>query len=96
MRPSHRWVVGRIVNTESTLQRRAFRLASSISSFRTLKWRTGSAILKALSVSIVLTQPSCRLVIQPRMKSSTPVLALRSLPALEVIGSDSGLVAHAT
>jgi hypothetical protein len=48
-----------------------------------------------LSVSIVLTQPSCRLVIQPCMKSSTSVLALRSLPALEVIGSFD-LVAQAT
>jgi hypothetical protein len=46
-----------------------------------------------LSVSIVLTQPSCRLVIQSCMKSSTSVLALRSLPALEVIGSNSDLVA---
>ena len=63
---------------------------------RPLKWRPGSAILKALPVSIVLTQPSCRLVIQSCMKSSTSVLALRSLPALEVIGSDSDLVAQAT
>jgi hypothetical protein len=30
------------------------------------------------------------------MKSSTSVLALRSLRALEVIGSDSDLVAQAT
>jgi hypothetical protein len=30
------------------------------------------------------------------MKSSTSVLALRSLPALEAIGSNSGLVAPAT
>jgi hypothetical protein len=58
--------------------------------------RTDSAILKLLPVSIVLTQPSCRLVIQPCMKSSTSVLALRSLRALEVIGSDSDLVAQAT
>jgi hypothetical protein len=63
---------------------------------RPLKWRNGSAILKPLSVSIVLTQPSCRLVIQPCMMSSSPGLALRSLPALEVIGSDSDLVAQAT
>jgi hypothetical protein len=34
--------------------------------------------------------------LQPCMKSSTSVLALRSLPALEVIGSDSDLVAQAT
>jgi hypothetical protein len=61
-----------------------------------LKWRSGDAILKPLSVSIVLTQPSCRLVIQRCMKSSTSVLALRSLPALEAIGSNSGLVAPAT
>jgi hypothetical protein len=47
-----------------------------------------------LSVSIVLTQPSCRLVIQPCMESSASALALRSLPALEVIGSDSDLVAR--
>jgi hypothetical protein len=50
---------------------------------------------EAALVSIVLTQPSCRLVIQPCMKSSASVLALRSLPALEVIGSDSDLVAQA-
>jgi len=61
-----------------------------------LKWRIGGAILKPLSVSIVLTQPSCRRVIEPCMKSSTSVLALRSLPALEAIGSNSGLVAPAT
>jgi hypothetical protein len=62
-----------------------------------LKWRTGSAILKPLSVRIVLTQPSRRLVVKPGVKSSTvSVLALRSLPALEVIGSDSDLVAQVT
>jgi hypothetical protein len=38
----------------------------------------------------------CRLVITPGMKSSSPELALRSLPALETIGSDSDLVAQAT
>ena len=86
----------RDVKTESTRKWRACRLAPPISSYRPLKGRTGSAILKSLSVSIVLTQPSCRLVIQPCMKSSTPVLALRSLPALEAIGSDSDLVAQAT
>jgi hypothetical protein len=53
---------------------------------RSLKWRSLSGILKSLCVSIVLTQPSCRLVIQSCIKSSTSVLALRSLPALEVIG----------
>ena len=35
-----------------------------------------------------------RRVIPPSMKSSPPGLALRSLPALEVIGSDSDLVAR--
>ena len=85
----------RDVKAESTPKCRAFRLASPISSYRPLKWRMASAILESLSVSIVLTQPSCRLVILPCMKSSTSVLALRSLPALEVIGSFD-LVAQAT
>ena len=61
---------------------------------RRLKWRNRSGILKPLSVSIALTPPSCRFVVKPCMKSSTSVLALRSLPALEVIGSDSDLVAR--
>jgi hypothetical protein len=56
----------------------------------------GNGSLLPDPVSIVLTQPSCRLVTQPCMKSSTSVLALRSLRALEVIGSDSDLVAQAT
>jgi len=38
----------RDVKTESTPKCRAFRLASPISSYRPLKWRTGSAILKSL------------------------------------------------
>ena len=51
-----------------------------------LKSRIRGAILNTLSVSIALTQPSCRLVIQPYMKSSvSSALALRSLPALEAI-----------
>jgi hypothetical protein len=45
----------RDVKTESTQKCRAFRLASPISSYRPLKWRTASAILKSLSVSIALT-----------------------------------------
>src|ERR1700674_3632638 len=38
----------RDVKTESTPKCRAFRLASPISSYRPLKWRTGSAILDSL------------------------------------------------
>jgi hypothetical protein len=51
-----------------------------------LKSRIRDAILKTLLVSIALTQPSCRLVIQQYMKSGAPsALALRSLPVLEAI-----------
>jgi len=87
----------RAVKTESTPYRCAFRLAPAIQSVRPLKSRTRSGILKPRSVRIVLTQPSRRLVVKLSVKSSTAlVLALRSLPALEVIGSDSDLVAPAT
>ena len=86
----------RYVKTESTSKCRAFRLAPSISAYRPLKWRTGSAILKSLvrehrahTVFMSTGHPAS-------MKSSTSVLALRSLRALEVIGSDSDLVAQAT
>src|SRR6202521_3376411 len=47
----------RDVKTESTPKRRACGLAPPISSYKPLKWRTASAILKPLAVSIVLTQP---------------------------------------
>ena len=60
---------------------------------KSLKPRIGGAILNPLSVRIALTQPSCRRVIRPCMKSSSPELALRSLPAIEAIGSDSDFVA---
>ena len=43
-------------------------------------------------VRIVLTQPSCSLATS-RMKSNTSVLALRSLPASEATGSNSGVIA---
>src|SRR5258706_9012410 len=59
----------RAVKTESTLEEGACCLAPRVRSHRPLKWRTGSAILEPLSVSIVLTQPSCRLVVEPCMKS---------------------------
>ena len=85
----------RVVKTENTRNAVLVGLHPPFRRARPLKWRTGTAILQSLSVSIVLTQPSCRLVIQPCMKSSTSVLALRSLPALEVIGSFD-LVAQAT
>src|ERR1700681_2071314 len=93
--PTHTAADG-IVKTENTRKAVLVGLHPPFRRARPLKWRTGSAILQSLSVSIVLTQPSCRLVIQPCMKSSSPGLALRSLRALEVIGSDSDLVAQAT
>src|SRR6202171_754667 len=45
----------RDVKTESTRNAMLFGLHPPISSYRPLKWRTGSAILKSLSVSIALT-----------------------------------------
>jgi len=79
---------------EKPRARRPCRLAPRFWDTKSLKSRIGDAILKPFSVRIVLTQPSRRRVFQPCMKSSSPGLALRSLPALEVIGSDSDLVAR--
>src|SRR6266540_2224810 len=45
----------RDVKTESAPKCRACRLALAILSYRPLKWRTGSAILESLCVSIALT-----------------------------------------
>jgi len=61
-----------------------------------LKWRAGSAILEPLVREHRAHRAFMSTGHPASMKSSTLVLALRSLRALEVIGSDSDLVAPAT
>ncbi len=87
------WPKLSVVKTENTRNAVLFVLHPPFRRARPLKWHSRSGILKLLSVSIVLTWAFMPRVIPLYMKSSSPGLALRSLPALEVIGSDSDLVA---